>query len=189
MKKIAVFFPGIGYYCDKPLLYYSKKLAFEKGYEKAIDVKYTYNGEKMNLKDRENLEKRLQEVYEELFLQAEKCLEQIDWESFDEVVFVSKSIGTIIAVSYAQKYKLKNVRHVLYTPLELTFSFEINNAVAFIGNADAWSDVKNIMQFAKEKEIMLSLYENCNHSLETDDTMKNLEIMMDVMKKTKDFLI
>lgn len=25
MKKLAVLFPGIGYHCDKPLLYYSKK--------------------------------------------------------------------------------------------------------------------------------------------------------------------
>ena len=24
--KIAVFFPGIGYHCDKPLLYYARKL-------------------------------------------------------------------------------------------------------------------------------------------------------------------
>ncbi len=24
--KLAVFFPGIGYHCDKPLLYYAKKL-------------------------------------------------------------------------------------------------------------------------------------------------------------------
>ena len=30
-KKIAVFFPGIGYTCDKPLLYYSAKLAAAKG--------------------------------------------------------------------------------------------------------------------------------------------------------------
>ena len=26
-KKIAVLFPGVGYHTDKPLLYYSKKLA------------------------------------------------------------------------------------------------------------------------------------------------------------------
>lgn len=33
MNKMAVFFPGIGYHCDKPLLYYAQKLAAEKGYE------------------------------------------------------------------------------------------------------------------------------------------------------------
>ena len=32
--KIAVFFPGIGYHCDKPLLYYARKLVQEYVYEK-----------------------------------------------------------------------------------------------------------------------------------------------------------
>ena len=32
-KKIAVIFPGVGYHVDKPLLYYSKKLAAQNGYE------------------------------------------------------------------------------------------------------------------------------------------------------------
>ena len=32
-NKIAVFFPGIGYTNDKPLMYYSRKLAEEQGYE------------------------------------------------------------------------------------------------------------------------------------------------------------
>ena len=40
--KAAVFFPGIGYHCDKPLLYYSRKLAQECGYEETIALSYTY---------------------------------------------------------------------------------------------------------------------------------------------------
>ena len=28
--KIAVFFPGIGYHCDKPLLYYARKLDMKR---------------------------------------------------------------------------------------------------------------------------------------------------------------
>ena len=32
-KKIAVVFPGVGYQADKPLLYYSRKLAAQYGYE------------------------------------------------------------------------------------------------------------------------------------------------------------
>ena len=39
MKKAAVLFPGIGYHTDKPLLYYSKKIAAEHGYE-IIEVPY-----------------------------------------------------------------------------------------------------------------------------------------------------
>lgn len=42
--KIAVFFPGIGYHCDKPLLYYARKLVQEYGYEKIVMQEYSYNG-------------------------------------------------------------------------------------------------------------------------------------------------
>ena len=35
MKGLAVFFPGVGYHVDKPLLYYSRKIAAQLGYETA----------------------------------------------------------------------------------------------------------------------------------------------------------
>ena len=42
MKKgrIAVIFQGIGYNADKPLLYYSKKIALERGYDVKV-VEYS----------------------------------------------------------------------------------------------------------------------------------------------------
>ena len=39
--KLAVIFPGIGYHTDKPLLYYSKRLAKQYGYD---IVEVTYGG-------------------------------------------------------------------------------------------------------------------------------------------------
>ena len=39
-NKLAVIFPGIGYHCDKPLLYHAKKIAAAKGYE-ILEVPYT----------------------------------------------------------------------------------------------------------------------------------------------------
>ena len=33
MSKLAVFFPGIGYNVDRPLMYYSRKIASKLGYE------------------------------------------------------------------------------------------------------------------------------------------------------------
>lgn len=40
MRKICVIFPGIGYSKEKPLLYYSKKIANEHGYE-VIVIEYS----------------------------------------------------------------------------------------------------------------------------------------------------
>ena len=48
MKKLACLFPGIGYTCDKPLLYYSWKMLAAGGWE-VIPV--TYSGTLFGLPD------------------------------------------------------------------------------------------------------------------------------------------
>lgn len=65
--KLAVFFPGIGYHCDKPLLYYSRKLAQECGYEETIALSYTYDGGNIR-----GNEEKMQQAFESLYEQAEK---------------------------------------------------------------------------------------------------------------------
>lgn len=183
MSKISVYFPGIGYHCDKPLLYYSRHMAQKLGYKDSRNISYTYKAENI----RGNPEK-MNEAYKVLFSQTEAVLADIIWNAYDDVLFISKSIGTIIAASYAEKYGLKTVRHILYTPLAQTFSFAPCNAVGFIGTADPWSDTDEIIRLSAANHIPLYVYESCNHSLECDDTLKNLENLKDVMEKTMAFL-
>ncbi len=87
----------------------------------------------------------------------------------------------------AEKYGLSRARHVLYTPLAQTFQFAPKQAIAFIGTADPWSDTEEIIRLAKERQIPITVYEGCNHSLECDDTLKNIENLWDVMQRTRDF--
>lgn len=136
MSKIAVYFPGIGYHCDKPLLYYSRSIANRFGYENSRNIQYTYKAGEIRGND-----EKMNEAYETLFSQAEDELADISWAEYDDVLFVSKSIGTIIAASYAGKHGLKDAKHILYTPLAQTFSFTPGNAISFIGTADPWSDM------------------------------------------------
>lgn len=109
------------------------------------------------------------------------------WADYDDVLFVSKSIGTIIAASYAKKCGLSCVRHVLYTPLAQTFLFTPDHAIAFIGTADPWSDTGEIVRLSEKNHIPIAVYEGCNHSLECADTLKNIENLKDVMQRTLDF--
>ena len=85
--KAAVFFPGIGYHCDKPLLYYSRKLAQECGYEETIALSYTYDGGNIR-----GNEEKMQQAFESLYEQAEKSLSAIDFDKYDEILFVAKSV-------------------------------------------------------------------------------------------------
>lgn len=183
MSKIAVYFPGIGYHCDKPLLYYSRHIATKFGYGNSRNVNYTYKAGNI----RGNAEK-MKEAYEALFLQTEAALADIVWSEYDDILFLSKSIGTIIAASYAKKYKLEDARHILYTPLAQTYLFVPCNAIAFIGTADPWSNIDEIIHLSSENHIPLTTYEGCNHSLECDETMKNIDVLKDVMQRTRDFI-
>lgn len=167
MPKIAVYFPGIGYHCDKPLLYYGRKIACELGYENNRNINYTYKAGNIR-GDQEKMEA----AYKALFSQAEASLADVVWNEYDDVLFVSKSIGTIIAASYAEKYHLEQAKHILYTPLAQTFLSAPENAAAFTGTADPWSDIGDITALAKANHIPLTVYEGCNHSLECGDTMK-----------------
>ena len=58
MKKLAVLFPGIGYHCDKPLLYYSKKCLSAYGYE-IIEVNYTHFP---HMKDKDELIEQAEDI-------------------------------------------------------------------------------------------------------------------------------
>ena len=115
--KLAVFFPGIGYHCDKPLLYYSRKLAQECGYEETIALSYTYDGGNI-----QGNEEKMQQAFESLYEQAEKSLSAVDFDKYDEILFVAKSVGTIIASAYAEKHSIR-CRQILYTPLKFKKKF------------------------------------------------------------------
>ena len=183
MAKLAILFPGIGYTCDKPLLYYAEKLAVQRGYE-CKRIAYALPGD---AKIRGNREK-MEEAFRVLHAQAEECLAAMNWEQYEEVLFVSKSIGTIIAAACAKDLSGIRIRHVLYTPLEHTFPFHPENAIGFIGTADSWCVPSEVLRLAKEQGIPMHVYDGANHSLEKDDVLADLSTIRDVMEKTSEFL-
>ena len=63
---------------------------------------------------------KMQAAFEDLYGQTEEILKDIDFSGYDSILFLSKSVGTIIATTYAERHKMP-CRHVLYTPLEATF--------------------------------------------------------------------
>lgn len=180
--KLAVFFPGIGYHCDKPLLYYSRDIANELGYDKEIKLSYSYDGGNIR-----GNEKKMKEAFAALYEQAKHSLQNIDFNAYNDILFVSKSVGTIIASAYANEYKIR-CKQILYTPLEYTFEYAHDMACAFIGTADPWSDVSKVIELAHKDNVPINIYDNLNHSLECSDSIKNIEIIKDVMDKTKEFL-
>lgn len=180
--KLAIVFPGIGYHVDKPLLYYARKLAKESGYQEIICLNYSY--QEKNIRGNE---KKMQEAFENLYQQADKQLKKIEFSKYEEILFISKSVGTIIASAYAEKYKIL-CRQILYTPLEQTYQYQHKDAIAFLGNKDPWSHVEVVKGLSAKQQVLMNEYEDADHSLETTDTIKNIEILKDVIQKTKRYI-
>ena len=187
MNKLLIIFPGIGYHCDKPLLYFGRILAAEEGYENCINLSYSCDA--TNIRGNKD---KMNDTFETLYGQTKEALKDISFDDYSDVLFISKSIGTIIAVTYASEHTLKNVRHILYTPLLETFNAlegkKDIDAIAFIGSKDPWSNVPLLTKLADKENIPMHLYEGVNHSLEGDDTLKNIELLKDVCDKTKAFI-
>lgn len=179
-KNLAIFLPGIGYHNDKPLLYYSRKLASECGYD-TVTVEY----HNLPPKVKGNKEKMMEAV-DIAYNQTAQVLGNMDLNTCRRLVFVGKSIGTVIASRYVAEHKLQ-AGLILYTPVEATFDQDIRDAIAFIGTADQWSNLEDVQKLAQTREVPLHLYEGVNHSLEGDDQVENIEILKDVMLKTKDY--
>ena len=180
-NRLAVLFPGLGYTCDKPLLYYTGKLCAELGY-KVVTVPYG------------NFQKGVKGDAEKMHLtfyfalhQAEEILKEINWTAYDSVLFVGKSIGTEVASCYAKDQNL-TVRSIYYTPLEETFLYTKGEGIAFHGTSDPWAETAKIQEECEKQNIPLFLTEHANHSLETGIVETDLRTIQKTMDTVEQFI-
>ena len=183
MKKAAVLFPGIGYSAERPLLYYSGRMAQAEGYE-VIRASYTGFPKKIP-GDADMLRKSFRIGRDG----AEQSLKDMHLEAYDDLIFFSKSIGTAIGGSYADDHGLDNrVRHILYTPVAETFSFLKGRGIAFHGTADPWAENESIIQECLHAGIPLYTFDGANHSLEIGDFRIDIENLQQIMETVWDYL-
>ena len=195
MSNIVVVFPGIGYTSDKPLLYYALKLARKFGYDEVRTLTYNFSYKSDLKTDRETYKRACNRVVK--FTEEE--LKGIDWLSYDKILFISKSLGTVAAASIeydltrfynkeVSPFVLPPIKQIFFTPLEETFRYSVKNAIGFIGTSDPWSDLDKITKFANKQYIPITVYEKANHSLETGNMDLDLKNMADIMSVCKRFL-
>lgn len=184
MKKTAVVFPGVGYTKDRPLLYYAGKLAVSYGYEL---VHLDFSGiewSKEKLKDKEFLLQTL----EFCINRTEEALREVDLSDCESVMFISKSIGTVVATAYADRQRI-NAKQILFTPLEFIDRFvREENGLVFYGSADPYADPDRIADICKNKKLTSHCIASANHSLETGDIKKDIENLSFVIKRVEEYL-
>ena len=218
MSKLAVFFPGIGYTADRPLLHFSRRIAAAHGYEIRI-MDYKGFPSKVN-GDR----KRMEESFDIALGQAREMLSDVDLAEYEDILFIGKSIGTIVAAKIASESPEKErIRMILYTPLDDTFTFittppegtaaflntnadgtsascNMNSgskmtpsfvkAIAFTGDDDPWvgREKSRISALCEARGIPCTVIPQANHSLESGDVFSDLKELYRIMEKTEKFI-
>ena len=184
-RKLAVFFPGIGYTMDRPLLHFSRRIAEDLGYE----VKpLPYTGFPRGVRGDHQ---KMEACFHIALTQAREMLSDLDWNTYDEIVFIGKSVGTIVSAALAAENPVNDrIRQVLYTPLEDTFSFPVLDAIAFTGSDDPWTGGINsrIQALCTERTIPCTVIPRGNHSLETSRWQEDLENLRIILTETEAFL-
>lgn len=182
-KKLAVFFPGVGYNCDKPLLYYTKKVAKEHGFQ-TLNISY---GEFPKVDIRKNLEL----IFSQALEAAKRQLEKVDFSEYETVLFVSKSVGTAVSAT-CQKDLIKDrgtrFCNVYMTPVTASLKMLTGEGIIFSGTGDDWVQEGEVERWCDEHNYPLHSIEDANHSMETGDTIRDLGILKNCMSIFSSYL-
>ena len=185
MRKIVLIFPGIGYHVDKPLLYFAAKLARNKGYDTVIPV--NYGGFRQGIKgDAE----KMREAFESALQQADQAAgsEADRFTPEDEILVVSKSIGTAVAAAFQQKHGFP-AKNIYFTPVKQSFLFmRPQSGIVFHGTADPWAETADIREGCSHLQLPLFITEGVNHSMESGDALRDLEILTQIIRHCDDYL-
>ena len=170
-RKAVVLFPGVRYSVDTPLLYYAGSAFAQRGYEvHAVD----YGDEARSTEGLDATAAALEgPVLNQLRAWAlEDCA---------DVVFVSKSIGTVLAARSAAALRTP-VRHIYLTPLEQTLPFLCRKTDVVVGaGADPFLDPERLREHCDRFSVPLTLYPGVGHRLEDKTNLgRTLDILREV---------
>ena len=167
-KGIVVSFPG-GRGNEIPLLYFGAKHFEDMGYDKLF-VKHPISND-FSL---DNVLKNALEI-----------LQNINWAEYENIVFVAKSLGTMVACNVKAMLQIPAAL-ILFTPLKGTVKY-INkeNDVLFIssGDKDKYLSSTLLEQHCNENDIKCHIEQGVGHRMEVmNDLYRNLEIVYNVIR-------
>ena len=167
-KNIVVSFPG-SRGNEIPLLYYSAKFYEDQGYEKVF-VNHPTPGEN-----------RLDILIEH----AEHVLSHMDWAAYDHIVFTAKSLGTLVACRFKERYHIP-ASMILFTPLPDTLDYihKANNVLLVAaGDQDKYLDAATLKEHCDSQNILCHIEAGVGHRMEVmNDLHRNLEILQNVLQ-------
>ena len=101
-------------------------------------------------------------------------------------MFVSKSMGTVLAAHLEEDYSLPKVTHVMLTPIDQTLPYlKAQKKIAYMvtGTADNKVNHEVLREMSREHNYPLTEIEGAGHRLEIKgDVQKSIKILADIME-------
>lgn len=189
-RKLAILFPGVGYNNDMPLMFYSAGFFLQEGYD-ILKVNYQYNENAAF--NKATFEEKVKWIHHDVLVSLDKILEV---NTYEEIVLVCKSIGTIAGLEAIKTYRTLQRAKVLWlTPL--CHNAEIVNqlkdidhcSLIVIGTDDPCYVQENLEELSLKANFQVMIVPDADHSLaKKEDTLKSVEIMSQTLRKIKEFI-
>ena len=180
---LVVLFPGRGYTCDKPLLYYANMAALNKGCD-VLNLEYGFH--------RANTKFQYAEDSTKIIDECEAIISKCELNTYSNVYFISKSLGTLFAGELSVRMGEYNIKNLFLTPLVDTIPYMVNtNCIAVTGSKDDSFPDSSVDFVRNKSNNEIIIINNADHSLETEigtGTAVNLEILQQIVKLCEDFV-
>ena len=169
-KSIVFSFPGKRGE-EIPLLYFGAKHYVDKGYEK-VYIQHPASGN------------GLEEVYEN----AKAILRSYDFSEYEDIVFVGKSMGTVVACKLKAELQI-DASLVLFTPLKDTLPYiKSDNRIvlAAAGDNDRFLEWEVLRDHCERENVPYYIESGVGYAMEVkDDLAKNLQVLSNVIGRLK----
>ena len=176
-RGLCVLFPGKGYTVDKPLLYYSTRLAMQKGYNLLL---LSYGEFTLNDTTRHAMKNLIRGVIDEV--RAEEAYQ-------GDLVFITKSVGALFASDTARILEDTPRRSVYLTPIDqMMDNLAGMDFLAFTGSQDHLLDHDRALALLGEDAHRLRIFPGADHSLNAPGIRDSLHILQEVLQAIGDFI-
>ena len=180
-NNLIVIFPGGDNSTDVPTLHYARKAALLNGCD-VLSLKYGVPPSKLDFKDKD--------IYMTLIEECFTAINRVNFRDYEKIIFISKSIGNLIAIDVDNKYFNSEVTHIFYTPVEaLIDKIQYQNCIVFTGDKDKFIKKESISLLKKRTNTEVYQFPNAVHSLEVnDDITESFRILESVTKILSEYL-
>lgn len=174
---LVIEFPGANYGTEKPLFHYIRKQALLLGID-VLSLEYGYK-----------VSRTVPDWDEDLFNKITRdilnALDEISISKYDKVIFVSKSIGTVIAGKVEQTLS-KEVYQIYLTPINssLPYITRSKDCTVILGDKDPNINITELHKL-HENGLPVILISDGNHTLETNNINRTIDILKEIIEQCR----